>query len=485
MASRGNTATRIISDRLESSGLATLKTKSYLVDSNTRLFNLQYHQAIHPRHSPDTMQIEPLLSCTFIQTTGMSTRFTNMATNLAPLTTILTGGLIASAIIVAPALAQNLPNWEPRSICSNDSAKGQCLLFEQRAQNDVTASWSILPQATRASCLTRFTPPLEPSWRILGDCIEIEGRRAQQLRASAQKIKEEKALALLSAARSSSVSNQQSGSEQEGPEQSAAMIAADRKRIADEEASFMARLAEQRRADNKAASAKAALKAKMARAETERKRVEAEEASFMALLAEQQRADAASRQKALASKSKTAEQKTAEIQRTEAERRRVADEEASFMAQLAAQRRIDAEAAERKARAKTQAVAAARAKSAQSCQARLRQIQSSGVIQFAFNRASIANSKGIELLDKLAEAAGKCEGQLSITVEGHTDSQGAAAANNRLSEARAQTVADYLRNKGVPADRISARGFGSSKPVASNRASAGRAKNRRIEFKVK
>lgn len=414
-----------------------------------------------------------------------------MTPSLARITTGLTGGLVASVIAVSSAWAQDLPNWQPRNICSSDSANGQCLLFEQRAQNNVAASWSVLPQSARATCLARFIPPLEPSWRILGDCIEVEGRRAQQVGVTARKKREDEALAQLSSARAPT--NQPRKPEPEEQKQSAAQNASDQKRIADEEASFMARLAEQRRADEEAAANSTR------RADIERKRVEVEEASFMALLAAQRRADAARQQKALADKSKAAALKAAEAKnaaaekaqaateakRAEADRRRVANEEASFMALLAAQRRADAEAAKRKAAAKKQAVAAARAKAAQSCQARIRQVQSSGVIQFALNSADIADSTGAALLDKLAEAAGKCEGRLAISVEGHTDSQGSAAGNKRLSQTRAQTVADYLRNKGVPDERVSAIGFGSSKPVASNRTSAGRAKNRRIEFKVK
>ena len=192
----------MISNRRTSADLTTRKTMSYLGDSNKCLFNLQYDQAKTPRHSPDPAKIGPLLVCRFIQWISMSTKFTNMTLSLARITTSLTGGLIASVIAVAPVSAQNLPNWQPSSICSSDSATGQCLLFEQRAKNDVTASWSVLPQSSRTSCLARFEAPLKPSWRILGDCIEIEGRRAQQARVAAKKKREDEALAQLISARS-------------------------------------------------------------------------------------------------------------------------------------------------------------------------------------------------------------------------------------------------------------------------------------------
>jgi outer membrane protein OmpA-like peptidoglycan-associated protein len=71
-----------------------------------------------------------------------------------------------------------------------------------------------------------------------------------------------------------------------------------------------------------------------------------------------------------------------------------------------------------------------------------------------------------------------------IVVEGHTDSQGADAFNQELSRSRAQSVRDYLVSRGVPADRIRAEGFGSSRPVAENGNPEGRANNRRVEIIV-
>ena len=108
-----------------------------------------------------------------------------------------------------------------------------------------------------------------------------------------------------------------------------------------------------------------------------------------------------------------------------------------------------------------------------------------GTIQFALNSAALVDPDGTPLLDKLATIAAQCEGALQIVIEGHTDSVGSAAGNERLSQARAETVANYLRSKGVAKDRLVARGLGSSKPIASNRTRVGRARNRRIEFKVK
>ncbi len=67
-------------------------------------------------------------------------------------------------------------------------------------------------------------------------------------------------------------------------------------------------------------------------------------------------------------------------------------------------------------------------------------------------------------------------------IEGHTDSQGSAEYNQKLSERRANAVRDYLISKGISADRLEAIGYGETKPIATNRTAAGRAKNRRVEI---
>lgn len=69
----------------------------------------------------------------------------------------------------------------------------------------------------------------------------------------------------------------------------------------------------------------------------------------------------------------------------------------------------------------------------------------------------------------------------AITVVGHTDSVGSDAYNQKLSERRAASVADYLTSKGVPAAAIKASGKGESQPIADNSTKAGRAQNRRVE----
>jgi OOP family OmpA-OmpF porin len=68
-------------------------------------------------------------------------------------------------------------------------------------------------------------------------------------------------------------------------------------------------------------------------------------------------------------------------------------------------------------------------------------------------------------------------------VQGHTDNVGTAAANRALSQQRAAAVVDWLTQQGIPADRLVAKGYGDTAPVADNGTEDGRAKNRRVELK--
>ncbi|QJR12618.1 Peptidoglycan-associated lipoprotein [Usitatibacter rugosus] len=79
-------------------------------------------------------------------------------------------------------------------------------------------------------------------------------------------------------------------------------------------------------------------------------------------------------------------------------------------------------------------------------------------------------------------AALKSSSALRISIEGHTDNVGTAAANKALSEKRAQSVMAAVVAGGVDAKRLAAAGFGQEKPIADNRSEEGRAKNRRVEL---
>jgi len=69
-----------------------------------------------------------------------------------------------------------------------------------------------------------------------------------------------------------------------------------------------------------------------------------------------------------------------------------------------------------------------------------------------------------------------------MRVEGHTDNVGRAAANQTLSQQRAEAVVAWLAARGIDAARLGAAGLGDSKPLADNGSEEGRAKNRRVEL---
>ncbi len=73
----------------------------------------------------------------------------------------------------------------------------------------------------------------------------------------------------------------------------------------------------------------------------------------------------------------------------------------------------------------------------------------------------------------------------TVQVVGHTDNSGSAAYNQDLSQRRAVSVANVLRESGVPNGRISAYGRGEDQPIASNLTPAGRAQNRRVEIIIR
>ncbi|MGV7212674.1 OmpA family protein [Bradyrhizobium sp. UFLA05-112] len=117
------------------------------------------------------------------------------------------------------------------------------------------------------------------------------------------------------------------------------------------------------------------------------------------------------------------------------------------------------------------------------CQQLFSELLTKGKIRFEPKRATIdPDSAG--LLDRLIETALRCP-NATIEVAGHTDSDGEDAFNQALSEKRAQAVIDYLVKAGLPADRFTAVGYGSTQPVAGNDTDEGKAQNRRIEFLVR
>ena len=101
-------------------------------------------------------------------------------------------------------------------------------------------------------------------------------------------------------------------------------------------------------------------------------------------------------------------------------------------------------------------------------------------INFDTGKASI-KSESQTIVNQIATML-KANPGLRITVEGHTDNVGDPKSNQTLSEQRASAVVSAIVQQGIDAKRLTAVGYGSSKPVADNRTEEGRAKNRRVEL---
>ncbi len=103
-------------------------------------------------------------------------------------------------------------------------------------------------------------------------------------------------------------------------------------------------------------------------------------------------------------------------------------------------------------------------------------------IEFEFGKAVI-KAGSFPILDEVVTLM-QARGNIRIGVYGHTDNKGAMALNMRLSKDRAAACKNYLINHGINASRLESEGFGPTKPVADNNTDEGRAKNRRVEFKI-
>jgi outer membrane protein OmpA-like peptidoglycan-associated protein len=119
---------------------------------------------------------------------------------------------------------------------------------------------------------------------------------------------------------------------------------------------------------------------------------------------------------------------------------------------------------------------------AQACQTAYNTLLKGRVINFGSGSAVLADDSK-PLLDALSAVAIRC-GTYKLELGGHTDAKGDATANQALSERRAQSVADYLVAKSVPASQLGVNGYGETQPVDASGSTAADAKNRRIEFKV-
>ncbi|RZK54587.1 MAG: OmpA family protein, partial [Hymenobacter sp.] len=101
-------------------------------------------------------------------------------------------------------------------------------------------------------------------------------------------------------------------------------------------------------------------------------------------------------------------------------------------------------------------------------------------INFDFNKATLKASS-FPRLDQLVQILTEYP-DYSLSIAGHTDSKGDDTYNLKLSYERAAAARTYMLNKGIPAARIEARGYGETKPLADNATAAGQALNRRVDF---
>jgi OOP family OmpA-OmpF porin len=104
------------------------------------------------------------------------------------------------------------------------------------------------------------------------------------------------------------------------------------------------------------------------------------------------------------------------------------------------------------------------------------------IIEFESGQATLTDA-GRAVLDQMSVALLRLKDK-KVEVIGHTDNAGARASNLSLSQARAEAVKAYVTGKGIQPESIAVSGEGPDRPVADNRSADGRARNRRIEFKV-
>lgn len=246
-----------------------------------------------------------------------------------------------------------------------------------------------------------------------------------------------------------------------------------------------------RLAEAKAEAEKAIADAERTRREAEKARADAERAKMEAERAERAAADERARREA-ATREAEATRIKVEAERMKAESERRAAEDAARRAEAdRAAARADAD------RAQKQAEDAKRERDAayQKLYVSLSEILDTkretrgfivnlGDVLFDTGRATLKPAAR-EKLSKLAGILLAYPGTLLLEIEGHTDSVGSDQLNNKLSQDRAEAVSSYLTQSGVKAEKIKAvRGFGKSKPIATNDTAAGRQQNRRVEVVI-
>jgi OOP family OmpA-OmpF porin len=110
-------------------------------------------------------------------------------------------------------------------------------------------------------------------------------------------------------------------------------------------------------------------------------------------------------------------------------------------------------------------------------------IELSETVQFETESAVLVE-RSKQLLDEVARELADHPEVKRVQIEGHTDAVASKRHNLKLSQDRVASVKAYLLSKGVEAKRLTTKAFGETKPIASNKTEEGRAKNRRVDFRI-
>jgi outer membrane protein OmpA-like peptidoglycan-associated protein len=246
----------------------------------------------------------------------------------------------------------------------------------------------------------------------------------------------------------------------------ASIIVAERRRAVAAQSLAQAQAAERRSAEAELRAAQQQL------AEAQRLRDEA------ARLAEARRLEAEAAQ--LQAEARRRQEETTRLT-LEEQRRREAEAQAQRLAEIQAQveteRRARAEAERRATEALSRLERAGELGVREDARGTV--LTLSGSVLFASGETVLLPSAR-NRLSEVAEALKQSDS--ALTIEGHTDAQGPDSYNEELSFLRAEQVRDFLVSRGVSPDRISVRGLGEYRPVASNSTPEGRANNRRVEI---
>ncbi len=326
--------------------------------------------------------------------------------------------------------------------------------------------------ALMAGCVAHGPPPRElidarQAWQHASTSSAVQRERPQDLREAWQ--------ALLEAER------EYDQSKSSARTRSLAYVALRKAQLAEAHASIV--VAERQRAMAAQALARAQ--------EAERRRAEAELRAAQQQLAEAQRLrDEAARlaearrleaeAALLQAEARRRQEQTARLT-LEEQRLREAETQAQRLAEIQAQVETERRAREEAERRATEALTRLERAGEVGVieDARGTVLTLSGSVLFASGQTELLPSARIRLTE-VADALKQSDS--ALTIEGHTDAQGPDSYNEELSLRRAEQVRDFLVSRGVPADRISVRGLGEYRPVASNRTPEGRANNRRVEI---